>query len=139
MNMIYYGDVLDNQEVVNIGLLLSDFKSGTLTYTEFKEKMTLLGYELDVQLVDSKRIRLLKDVQEFNQRVESNQLLSKDVNKYVAKTKEGYELYFNYDRTMIEALANYGDEKAIKILEGVQNFERRISGKGQVQPSKGKK
>lgn len=135
MNMVYYGDVLDNQEVVDIGLLLSDFKNGTLTYTDFKNKMSLLGYELDVKLMDSKKIRLLKDVSAFRRRVETNQILSKDVERYIAKTEAGYEIYFNYDRVMINALADYGDERALRILEGIRNFEKKISGNGQVQPS----
>lgn len=139
MNMIYYGDVFDSQEIVDIGLLLSQFKDESLTYIEFKEKMALLGYELDVSVIDSKRFKLLKDVEDFKRRVNSNQILSKDVDKYIAKTKDGYEVYFNYDRKMIEALASYGDEKAQRVLEGIRNFERKIAGKGQVQPSSKKK
>ncbi len=137
--MIYYGDVFDNQEIINIGLLLSDFKNGSLTYSDFKEKMALLGYELDVSVVDTKRFKLLKDVEDFKRRVESNQILSKDVDKYIAKTKDGNEVYFNYDRKMIEVLASYGDEKAQKVLEGIRKFERKISGKGEVQPASRRK
>lgn len=133
MGMIYYGDIFDNQEIVIIGLLLSQFKDESLTYIEFKEKMALLGYELDVSVIDSKKFKLLKDVEEFKKRVDSKQLLSKDVDKYIAMTKDGYEVYFNYDRKMIEALASYGDEKAQRVLEGINNFERKIAGNSQKQ------
>ena len=82
MDSVYYGDLLDSSEILKIGLILSEFKHGVITYLEFKDKMIELGYELDVELIDSSRLKLLKSVNEFQERVSNNTIIAKDINSF---------------------------------------------------------
>jgi hypothetical protein len=127
MNSIYYGDILDNQEILNIGLLLSEFKDEKITYSEFQEKMRDIGYELSAKLIDSNRIKILKNYNDFNERVKNNTIQNKDVERYLVKCSNGIEFFFWYDRKMINVLAEYGDSHAISILEGLTRIEKRLS------------
>lgn len=128
MDAVYYGEILDNQDIVRIGLLLSKFNKGEITYTEFQEEMKREGIDLSVKLIDSKRIKLLKNYNEFERRVETNTIIAKDVDRYFGVDKNGIKFQFSYDRTMINALAEYGDEYAIAVLEHLRKIEQRLGG-----------
>ncbi len=128
MDRVYYSEILDNDEMVEIGLLLKEFKNGTISYVDFGLMMKKLGYELSVELVSPKQFKLLRDVEAFKERVENNSILSKDVSLYQAKNKDGILIDFRYDRAMIEALASFGNEEAIFELEGIKRFEARNGG-----------
>lgn len=128
MDAVYYGEILDNQNIVRIGLLLSKFNKGEITYTEFQEEMKREGIDLSVKLIDSKRIKLLKNYNEFEKRVETNTIIAKDVDRYFGVDKKGIKFQFSYDRTMINALAEYGDEYAIAVLEHLRKIEQRLGG-----------
>ena len=43
MEAVYYGDILDNQEILNIGLLLSEFKEGKITYADFQYRILFVA------------------------------------------------------------------------------------------------
>ena len=129
MDAVYYGDILDNQEILNIGLLLSDFKNGKITYSDFQYKMRNYGLELSVQLIDSNRIKLLRAYNEFNDRVANNTLLDQDIAKFIAEDRNGVKFQFSYDRKMIEVLAEYGDAHAMDVLESLRRVEDRYSGR----------
>lgn len=129
MNSIYYGDILDSQEILNIGLLLSDFKDGKITYLEFQMKMKEIGFDLDVKLIDSRRIKIIKNYDAFNERVSTGAILNTDVDKYLAVGENGIQFYFSYDRNMIELLADNGNSHAMEILESLRRYETRLSGK----------
>lgn len=138
METAYYSDILDSSEILRIGLILSEFKSGTITYLEFQTKMREIGYELEVELIDSSRLKLLRNVNEFKERVRSNTMIAKDINSFFAIDKNGIKFKFSYDRRMIDVLAEHGDEHAIDILESLKRVERRLGG-GSLNASKLKK
>lgn len=127
MDSVYYGDVLDSSEILKIGLILSEFKHGVITYLEFKDKMKNLGYDLDVELIDSSRLILLRSINEFQERVSSNTIIAKDINSFFGIDKNGVKFKFSYDRRMIDVLAENGNVEAIEILEGLKRLERRLS------------
>lgn len=128
MNSIYYGDVLDSNEILNIGLLLSDYKDRKITYLEFKDKMKEIGFDLDVKLIDTKRMKLLRHYNEFNERVSTNTIVDTDVDRYLAVGENGIQFYFWYDRNMIEVLAENNNQRAMEILDSLRRYEQRLSG-----------
>lgn len=138
MESVYYGEVLDSSEILKVGLVLSEFKNGFITYLEFKEKMRELGYELEVELIDSSRLKLLRNVNEFQERVKNNTIIAKDINNYFGIDRNGMKFKFSYDRRMIDVLAEHGNVQAMEILESLKRLERRLSG-GAIAPSKLKK
>lgn len=128
MNSIYYGDVLDSNEILNIGLLLSDYKDRKITYLEFKDKMKEIGFDLDVKFIDTKRMKLLRHYNEFNERVSTNTIVDTDVDRYLAVGENGIQFYFWYDRNMIEVLAENNNQRAMEILDSLRRYEQRLSG-----------
>lgn len=129
MDAVYYGDILDDKDILNIGLLLSEFKDGKITYADFQYRMRNYGLELSVKLIDSSRIKLLRAYNEFNERVANNTILDKDVDKFIVEDKNGLKFQFSYDRKMIEVLADAGDVHAIDILESLRRVEQKYSGR----------
>ena len=129
MDAVYYGDILDDKDILNIGLLLSEFKDGKITYADFQYRMRNYGLELSVKLIDSSRIKLLRAYNEFNERVSNNTILDKDVDKFIVEDKNGLKFQFSYDRKMIEVLADAGDAHAIDILESLRRVEQKYSGR----------
>ena len=129
MDAVYYGDILDDKDILNIGLLLSEFKDGKITYADFQYRMRNYGLELSVKLIDSSRIKLLRAYNEFNERVANNTILDKDVDKFIVEDKNGLKFQFSYDRKMIEVLADAGDAHAIDILESLRRVEQKYSGR----------
>lgn len=129
MDAVYYGDILDDKDILNIGLLLSEFKDGKITYSDFQYRMRNYGLELSVKLIDSSRIKLLRAYNEFNERVANNTILDKDVDKFIVEDKNGLKFQFSYDRKMIEVLADAGDAHAIDILESLRRVEQKYSGR----------
>lgn len=126
MDSVYYGDLLDSSEILKIGLILSEFKHGVITYLEFKDKMRELGYELDVELIDSSRLKLLKSVNEFQERVSNNTIIAKDINSFFGIDKNGVKFKFSYDRRMVDVLAENGNVEAMGILESLKRLERKL-------------
>jgi hypothetical protein len=129
MDAVYYGDILDDKDILNIGLLLSEFKDGKITYADFQYRMRNYGLELSVKLIDSSRIKLLRAYNEFNERVANNTILDKDIDKFIVEDKNGLKFQFSYDRKMIEVLADAGDAHAIDILESLRRVEQKYSGR----------
>ena len=128
MEAVYYGDILDNQEILNIGLLLSEFKEGKITYADFQYRMRNYGLELSVNLIDPSRIKLLRAYNEFNERVANNTILDKDIARFIAEDRNGVKFQFSYDRKMIEVLAEAGNAHAIDVLESLRRVERKYGG-----------
>lgn len=125
---VYYGELLDNQEIVQIGLILTDFNLGRITYLDFKNKMKSIGYDVQAQPIDSSKLMRLKDAQSLEERIKNNTIEAKDIRRYVATSESCGEIFFVYDRLMIDNLAEYGEEHAMEIREHLLRTERRLSG-----------
>ena len=76
---IYYGELLDSQEIVQIGLILTEFNSGSITYLEFKDKMKNIGYDVQAQPIDSSKLMRLKDAQSLEERIRNNTIQARDI------------------------------------------------------------
>lgn len=125
---VYYGELLDNQEIVQIGLILTDFNLGRITYLDFKNKMKSIGYDVQAQPIDSSKLMRLRDAQSLEERIKNNTIEAKDIRRYVATSENCGEIFFVYDRLMIDNLAEYGEEHAMEIREHLLRTERRLSG-----------
>lgn len=125
---IYYGELFDSQEIVQIGLILTEFNSGSITYLEFKDKMKNIGYDVQAQPIDSSKLMRLKDAQSLEERIKNNTIQARDIRSYVATSENCGEIFFVYDRLMIDNLAEYGEEHAIDVREHLLRTERRLGG-----------
>lgn len=125
---IYYGELLGNEEIVQIGLILTEFKKGNINYLEFKQQMKVIGYDVQAQPIDSSKLKRLKDAESLEDRVKNNTIEDRDINRYLATNENVGEIFFVYDRLMIDRLADYGEEYAIDIREHLLRTERRLGG-----------
>ena len=136
MAAVYYGELLGKEEIVDIGLLLTEYIREEIDYRQFEEAMANLGYKLDVIPIDSRRIMLLKDAQSFEERIKNKTIEARDVHRFIATNDTIGSVLFLYDRLMIDTLAEYGDEFAMATRASLLRFERRFT--RPVSPKKGK-
>lgn len=125
---IYYGELLSNEEIVEIGLILTEFNLGNITYLEFKDRMSAIGYTVNAQPIDSSKLKLLKDAQTLEEKIKNNTIEARDVHRYFASSEKTGDIFFVYDRLMIDRLAEYGEEHAIEVREHLLVTERRLGG-----------
>ncbi len=125
---VYYGELLGNEEIVQIGLILTEFHTDKINYLEFKNRMKAIGFDVQVQPIDSSKMKLLKSALSLEERVKNNTIEAKDVRRYIASSATFGEIFFLYDRLMIDRMAEYGDPYAIDVREHLLRTERRLSG-----------
>ncbi len=125
---VYYAELLSSEEIVDIGLVLTEFQKGNISYFEFQRKMKVLGYDVKAQPIDSSRLKRLKDAQSLEERIKNNTIEARDIHRYLATGEKCGEIFFVYDRIMIDRLAEYGDEYAMDIREHLLRTERRLGG-----------
>lgn len=125
---IYYGELLDSQEIVQIGLILTEFNLGKISYLDFKNKMKSIGYDVQAQPIDSSKLMRLRDAQSLEERIKNNTIEARDIRRYVATSESCGEIFFVYDRLMIDNLAEYGEEHAMDVREHLLRTERRLGG-----------
>lgn len=125
---IYYGELLDSQEIIQIGLILTEFNLGKISYLDFKNKMKSIGYDVQAQPIDSSKLMRLRDAESLEERIKNNTIEARDIRRYVATSESCGEIFFVYDRLMIDNLAEYGEEHAIDVREHLLRTERRLGG-----------
>ena len=136
MESVYYGELLGKEEIIQLGLLLTEYEENRINYIQFEARMKELGYQLTVKTIDSSKLKLLRDAESLEDRVKNKTIEPRDVHRYFATNDSVGTISFVYDRLMIDTLAEFGDKRAIGVRENLLRFERRFT--RNVSPKKGK-
>lgn len=121
-----YPSTLNDEEIINISKIIRDFKDEIITYIEVENLFDKLNITIVPLIVDSSNLKTVKQVSDLRERVENKTLKAQDINGYLISNERCKNVLFRYDRQAIEKLAKHGDERAIKTLEVLKEWENNF-------------
>lgn len=125
-----YREVLTSPEVVQIGVRLSRFERGEISYKTLDTIIKEVGIFVTPIFIDidTKKMSLVK-CNEIRTRIINGKILPSDVDHYVMSTSRHSSLLVKYDKTMAYVLASYGDEvakKELAVMKAKELVKRKI-------------
>ncbi len=118
-----YSEILSSDEIIRLGLILKKFENGMYDYKTLVHNMNEIGINIFPITIDLSKIVRIKDAKEAKTRFESLQFRPDDIRYFVISSSTYSNVIIRYDRTMIEALANYGDLDSQKTLIGILEYQ----------------
>lgn len=119
-----YEDVLSKQEIITIGLLIRLFEDEKISYQELKKSLNNKGIELQPFMHDFSTTKMtIKTAEKLYERTINETFIPTDLRGYIISSNTYANILISYDRTMIELLAEYGDEHSKKVLKSIIKWE----------------
>lgn len=124
---IIWTNVLSDEDIAFFTTLMFDFMEGKINFNDFIELGKQKGYivkpNIDIALknasTDEKKDTLMK-------KIESNTITYRDVKKFILSNDEYDKILMHIDRIGIGIAANYGDKRAIFMMQGINKTEYNI-------------
>lgn len=127
---IYYGDILSKLDIITIGLCIVKYEQKQMTYKKLKEVFKSRNIELKPYLYDFTTHKMTKrQYQELKNKFTNEEYEPCHLNGYIISSKNYKNVLIRYDRTMINVLAQYGDEYSKNVLEAITRWENNFIGK----------
>lgn len=120
---VYYGVILSKKEIVNVGLVISSFENGKISYRKLEEEFSQLGINVIPLLKGCRNAKKIWQVEYFNKLNSSKILTPRDIDGYILSFDEYKNILVRYDRYMLENLYEFGDENAIRLLDKLTSLE----------------
>ena len=126
---IYYEDVLSKLDIITIGLCIVKYEQKQITYKELKDALKQKNIELKPYLYDFSTHMMTKhQYQELKNKFANKEYEKEHLNGYIISSEHYKNVLIRYDRTMIDILAEYGEEYSKKVLEGILQWEKNFVG-----------
>jgi len=127
---IYYGDVLSKLDIITIGLYIVKYEQRQITYKELKKVLKSKNIELKPYLYYISTKKMTKQqYQELKNKFVNEEYDPVYLNGYIISGMHYKDVLVRYDRTMINILAEYGEEYSKKVLERLIEWEKNFLGK----------
>jgi len=124
----YYDKVLSKLDIISIGLIIRKYEKGIITYQEMKNQLQSKNITLKPVVIDFSTVKVtIKAAEELKKRISTENYIPSDLNGYLISGVNYQDVLVRYDRAMIEALAEYGDEDSKKALESLVKWEESHS------------
>ena len=121
---IYYYDVLTEQEIVDYGTIIADFKDGLCSYKDLKKKFMKFGIEVTPNMCDlSTKLMTLDMAKEVVKRLSKEEYLPTDIRSFVLNGNGISNIFIWCDINLITVLANNGDMRAKRKLKDSYDFQ----------------
>ena len=124
---IYYEDVLSKLDIITIGLCIVKYEQKQITYKELKDTLKQKNIELKPYLYDfSTRMMTVEKYEELKTKFKNEEYETEHLRGYIISSERYNNVLIWYDRTMINVLAEYGDEYSKKVFEGITRWENNF-------------
>ena len=133
---LYYGNILDQEDIKKIGYQIHRFENGAIEFDEMQQELRKQGIEIEPRFLDAAeyfkgRNNSQQYIDNFKAKIEKGIVSRYDVTGYYIschqpEQKKSYEhLPISYDRLMLEELASMGISEAVECLSNLQREEER--------------
>lgn len=124
---IVWTNVLNDDDIAFFTTLMFDFMEGKVNFNDLIELGKQKGYivkpNIDIALknasTDERKDTLMK-------KIENNTITYRDVKKFILSNNEYDKILMHIDRIGIGIAANYGDKRAIFMMQGINKTEYNI-------------
>jgi len=120
---IYYEGFLSREECARVGLVISKFERVEISYDNLKEELSSIGIELVPLLKTARCFYTVNQVMKYNNHPINENIYSINLDGYILSSVRYQNVLVRYDRYMLECMAEYGDERSIKVLNELDKLE----------------